>query len=162
MAQYRIKPWAVSPGGYNYDILNAENQQIARFKAEFSLLNWGDLWDMAGHSLAHVIQRILSLTSEFDITVTGREMLVVKKDSISPLHPTYLIGGPSMSYQLEGNWKNGDYSIHSNGTVAAQVKVETATFGSGYLVETAAGADISTIICLAIVLDEEQWQFQNL
>ncbi len=106
---------------------------------------------------------MFSLRAEFDITVTGQKMLVVKKDSLSPLHPTYLIEGSFVSYQLQGDWRGGDYSIHSGGTVAAQVKVEKTSFLAGdYLVETADGADISTIVCLVMVLDEEQWQFQNL
>ena len=85
MVQYKIKLWTISTGGYNYDILDAEDKQIARFVAEFSFLNRGELYDMSEHGLAHVKQRILSLTNEFEITIPGQEPTLVKKTLGEPV-----------------------------------------------------------------------------
>ena len=158
MAQYKIKPWTVSTGGYNYDILDAEDKQIARFTAEFGVLNRGDLWDMAGHLLAHVKQRILSLTNEFEITIPGQEPTLVKKHSANPLDHQLMIQGPAGTYDLQGDWKNGSYSIHTTARQAAQVLRETHSLARIFLLNIADEANGLALLCIAIVMDEESWQ----
>ena len=157
MAQYKIKPWTVSMGGYNYDILDTEDKQIARFTAEFGVLNRGDLSDMAGHPLAHVKQRILSLTNEFEIAVPGQEPTTVRKHSANPLDPQILIQGPAGVYDLQGDWKNGDYSLHTAVGQAAQVARNGSLRGT-FLIDIADEANGLALLCIAIVMDEEAWQ----
>lgn len=159
--RYKIKPWVWSAGGYNYDIMDAEGKLLCRLKAEFDFLNRGDVLDLSGHPLAHISQRILSLTSEFDITVAGQEPTVVKKQSVSLLHPTFTIEGPSGSYQLEGNWKKGNYTILKEGQAAARVGSEdTGLLGiqGRYTVDITDGADIPTLLCVVMVMDEQGYQ----
>ena len=157
--QLKIKPAAVTVNDvYKYEIYDGKGTHLAKFSTDLTNPLQSALWDLNGHQLATLQRRVVfSLRAEFEVIVTGQGMLLVKKDWISPFDPIYTIEGPSVSYQLGGNWRGGDYSIFSSGAVVAHIKIEKASFLSySYLVETADGADISTIVCLVVLLHQEQ------
>ena len=160
--RYKIKQANWGVGNYNYDIMDGDGKVLCQLKEEFNFLNEGNVLDLSGHLLAHISQRLLSLTSEFDITVAGQAPTVVKTASINPIHPTFTIKGPSGSYQLEGDWNSGNYAITKEGQPVAQVSVESSGFlgvQRCYTVDIAEGADIPTLLCVVIVMDEQGYKF---
>ena len=160
--RYKIKPAQWGVGNYNYDIMDGDGKLLCRLKAQFDFLNRGDVVDLSGHPLAHISQRLFSLTSEFDITVAGQEPTVVKKQSASLLHPTFTIQGPSGSYNLAGDWQKGNYTILKEEQVVAQIGSEaTGLLGpqGSYTVDITEGADIPTLLCVVMVMDEQGYQF---
>ncbi len=152
--QFQIKQRVFSLGD-TYDITDDQGNPVYQIKGKaFSFGNQLDLLDMSGNSLAHISQRLLSWTAEYDISVGGEDAVVVKKQAFSLFHPTFDIEGPTSAYQMVGDWTNWNYTIQSEGQTLAQIGKQSALFQDRYTVDIAEEADVPTLLCLAIVMDE--------
>ena len=69
-----------------------------------------------------------------------------------------MIQGPAGAYDLQGDWKNGSYSIVAAARQAAQVSRETHSLTRSFLLDVADEANGLALLCIAIVMDEESWQ----
>ncbi|MCA1595881.1 MAG: LURP-one-related family protein [Chloroflexi bacterium] len=152
--QYQIKQRVFSIGD-RYDITNEQGQPAFEVRSHlFAMGHKLDLLDTAGNLVAQIQQRVLSLTSEYDIYRGGQVTAIVKKKIFALLHPQFTVEGPGGTYAMEGDWMNWNYTIAQNGVPVAQISKQFSMFQDQYGVRIADGADVPTLLCLAIVMDE--------
>jgi uncharacterized protein YxjI len=152
--RFQIKQRVFSLGD-RYDILDEQGQPA--FEVHSHLFTIGhklDLVDMTGNLLAQIQQRVLSFVSEYDIYRGGQLTAVVKKKLFTLFHPQFTVEGPAGTYTMEGDWLNWNYTIAQNGQIVAQIGKQFALFQDRYGADIADGADVPTLLCLAIVMDE--------
>lgn len=151
--QYQIKQRVFSLGD-SYDITDDAGTPVFQVQGKaFSFGNSLDLLDMGGQPLAHIQQRLLSLTATYDISRDGAVALTVHKQAFS-WTPHFDIDGPGGSYTMDGDWTDWNFQIETGGQVVARVGKQFALFTDCYGMEIADGADVPTLLCLAIVMDE--------
>lgn len=151
--QYQIKQRVFSLGD-SYDIVDESGNPVFRVQGRaFSLGNSLDLMDLDGQILAHIQQRLLSFTATYDISRDGAVLLTVHQKAFS-WTPHFDIDGPGGSYTMDGDWTDWDFQIDSGGRTVARIGKQFALFTDCYGVEVADGADVPTLLCLAIVMDE--------
>ena len=138
-----------------YDITDAQGTPVYQVIGKaFSFGNQLDLLDMASNPVAHVAQRVFSMTSEYDITAGGSEPTVVKRKAFTLFRSKFDVEGPAGLYQMEGDWTNWNYTITAQGQEVARIGGQPALFQDRYVMDIADGADVPTLLCLAIVMDE--------
>jgi uncharacterized protein YxjI len=141
--------------GDTYDILDEQGQAV--FQVKSHLLSIGhslDLLDSSGAQVAHIQQRVLSFHPEYHITRGGQDVVIVKKKLFTLFHDRFTIEGAAGAFEMTGDWLNWNYAITQNGQPVAQIGKQFAMFHDRYGVEIAEGADVPTILCLVIVMDE--------
>jgi uncharacterized protein YxjI len=141
--------------GDTYDILDEQGQPA--FQVKSHLLSFGhsmDLLDSTGVQVAHIQQRVLSFHPEYHISRGGQDVAVVRKKLFTLLHDRFTIEGEAGAFEMTGDWLNWNYSITQNGQTVAQIGKQFAVFHDRYGVDIAEGADVPTILCLVIVMDE--------
>jgi len=152
--QFQIKKRVFSLGD-TYDI--TDDQGNSAYQAKGQVLSFGnqlDLLDTEGIPVAHISQRLFSFTSEYDITIGSQEAIIVKKQLFTLFQPIFDVEGPAGVFQMVGDWASWNYTIQTNGQTVAQIGKQFAVFQDTYGIEIAAGADVPTLLCLVIVMDE--------
>lgn len=151
--QYQIKQRVFSLGD-SYDITDGGGNPAFRVQGRaFSLGNSLDLLGLDGQPLAHIQQRLLSFTATYDISRGGSVVLTVHQQAFS-WTPHFDIEGPGGSYTMDGDWTDWNFRIETGGQTVARIGKQFALFTDCYGVEVADGADVPTLLCLAIVMDE--------
>lgn len=141
--------------GDTYDILDEQGQPVFQVKSQlFSLGHSMDLLDMSGAQVAHIQQRVFSFHPEYHISRGGQEVAVVRKKLFTLFHDRFTIEGAAGTFEMTGDWLNWNYTISQNGQPVAQIGKQFAIFHDRYGVEITEGADVPTILCLVIVMDE--------
>jgi len=141
--------------GDRYDILDAQGEPAFEVHSHlFAIGHKLDLLDMAGNVLARIHQRVLSFVSEYDIYREEKEIVVVKKRLFTLFHPLFTVEGPEGTFTMEGDWLNWNYTIARDGQAVAQIGKQFSLFQDRYGIDIADGADVPTLLCLAIVMDE--------
>jgi len=151
--RFQIKKRAFSLGD-SYMI--KDDQGVPAYTVTSTVLSIGhqlDLVDMAGNSVGHVQQRVLSLAPDYEISRDGQLVAEVRRDVLSFLHPHFTVRGPNGAYDIRGDWLNWNYTVESDGQQVASIGEQLALTDT-YAVDMAEGADIPTILCLVIILDE--------
>ena len=152
--QFQIKQRVFSLAD-TFDITDAQCSPAYQARGEaFSFGNRLALLDGQGVEVARIQQKVLSLSSEYDISQGGATALVFKQDGWHPFHPQYAVDGPAGSYQMQGDWLGREYSISADERQVAQISQRFSWVTSTYGVEVADGADAPLLLCLAIVVDE--------
>lgn len=151
--RYQIKQRVFTMGD-SYDITDEQGNVAFQVQGKaFSLGNSLDLLDPLGRPLAHIQQRLLSLTATYDISRNGAVALTVHQKAFS-WTPHFDIEGPGGSYTMDGDWTDWEFQIETGGQMVARISKQFALFTDSYAVDVADGADVPTLLCLAIVMDE--------
>jgi uncharacterized protein YxjI len=151
--RYQIKQRVFSLAD-SYDITDDAGNAAFHVQGKFfSLGNSLDLQDMQGEPLAHIQQRLLALTATYDISRGGSVELTVHQKAFS-WTPHFDIEGPGGSYTMDGDWADWDFQVSAGGQTVARISKQFALYADTYGIEIADGADVPTLLCLAIVMDE--------
>lgn len=141
--------------GDQYDISDEQGQPAFRVKSH--LLSIGqslDLLDVNGSQVAHIQQRVLTFHPEYEISRGGQDVAVVQKKLFTLIHDRFTVEGSAGKFEMTGDWVNWNYTITQNGQTVAQIGKQFSLFRDKYGVEIVEGADVPTILCLVIVMDE--------
>lgn len=103
--------------------------------------------DMAGHEVAMVQQKLLSLMPKFFVFRDGRQVAEITK-KISMLKAKYVINGPG--WEVKGSILDHDYTISENGEVLVRLHKVWLSCGSSFEVDINDKAD--PVLALAVVL----------
>jgi uncharacterized protein YxjI len=151
--RYQIRQRVFSLGGA-FDITDDGGNAAYRVQGEvLSLGNALNLYDAQDQPVAHVQQRLLSWTPTYDITRDGAPALTVHKQAFS-WTPHFDAEGPAGMYTMNGDWTDWNFQVDSGGQTVAWISRQFALFSDCYGVEVSEGADVPTVLCLAIVMDE--------
>ncbi len=141
--------------GDKYDITDDQRQIV--FKVIGQLFTIGhklELQDANGNELARIHQRILTFVPEYDILVGEHVVATVSKKAFTLLRPLFTVDAPGIQYEMEGDWLNWNYEIRANCVPVAQIGKQFALLQDRYAMSVTEGADVSALVCLAIIMDE--------
>lgn len=138
-----------------YDVLDDGGNPVYQVQGHFFTFGKKlELLDMAGNEIAKIRQRVFSLVSEYDILEGDEVIAVVKKRLFTLFHSHFTVDGSGGAYEMEGDWLSWNYEIRTNGQTVAQIGQQFSLLQDRYGMEIVEGANVSLLLCLAIVMDE--------
>lgn len=151
---YRIKEkfWSL---GNSFNITDEAGNE--KFVVKGEAFSWGDqlsFQDTSGKELAHISQKLLTMTPKYEIVRDGKHFAEVVKE-FSWLNEQFSLDLPGPNdYSIEGAFWTHDYTFSRKSGVVATVSKDLWGWTDCYGVQIVDGEDDVAILCACIVIDQ--------
>lgn len=146
LIKQRVFSWSDS-----YDVYDENGEARYFVKAEFFTLGHQiHVYDLDGHELGSIHQRILTLLPAFDIVVDGEEVGSIEK-RFTLFRPQYDVD--FMGWHVEGDFMGWDYQVYDACSPVITISKELFRWGDTYVLEFARPEDELMGLLLVIAID---------
>lgn len=134
--------------GDKFTVWDAQGNE--KYYVEGEVFSFGKklhIYNRHGEEVAFVKQELLTWMPKFTVYVGGRAVATVRRE-FTFFMPRYCVDG--LGWDVQGHFLEHDYEVTKNGRNIVTITKEWMTWGDGYELDIADGAD--EIVALAVVL----------